>query len=67
MSGTRKSDIIIEEKDSMSDILWDFYNKFHGESSNYVLIILYIPVMLLAVTANVLVIAVVFKYHYMRR
>lgn len=50
----------------MSDILWDFYNKFNGET-NYLLIILYVPVMALAVTANVLVITVVLKYHYMRR
>lgn len=49
-----------------SDILWDLYDKFNGES-NYLLIILYVPVIAIAVTANILVIAVVFKYHYMRR
>jgi len=54
------------EVDIMSDILWDFYNRFSGET-NYLLIILYLPIMALAVTANVLVITVVFKYHYMRR
>lgn len=52
--------------DITGDILWYFYDKFHSET-NYLLIILYIPVMALAITANVLVIAVVFKYHYMRR
>ncbi|EZA55795.1 hypothetical protein X777_03970 [Ooceraea biroi] len=51
--------------DIVSDLLWDFYNKFHGET-NYLLIILYVPVMALAVTANMLVITVVFKYQYMR-
>jgi len=54
------------EVDIMSDILWNFYNKFSGET-NYLLIVLYLPIMALAVTANVLVITVVFKYHYMRR
>lgn len=53
------------QMDIMSDILWDFYNKFNSET-NYLLIILYVPVIVLAVTANILVIAVVFKYHYMR-
>lgn len=52
--------------DITGDILWYFYDKFHSET-NYLLIILYVPVMALAITANVLVIAVVFKYHYMRR
>ncbi|CAK9821030.1 Orexin receptor type 2 [Anthophora plagiata] len=51
--------------DITGDILWYVYDKFHSET-NYLLIILYVPVMALAVTANVLVIAVVFKYHYMR-
>lgn len=50
----------------IEEILWYLYNKFHSEV-NYLLIILYVPVMALAVTANVLVIAVVLKYHYMRR
>lgn len=45
-------------------LLWLFYEKFH--ETNYLLIGLYVPVMAVAVTANVLVIAVVFKYHYMR-
>lgn len=52
--------------DITTAILWYFYDKFHGET-NYLLIILYVPVIVVAVTANVLVIAVVFKYHYMRR
>jgi len=56
----------VMEMDLMTDILWDFYEKFNGET-NYLLIILYVPVMALAITANILVIAVVFKYHYMRR
>ncbi|XP_029048023.2 neuropeptide FF receptor 1-like [Osmia bicornis bicornis] len=51
--------------DITGDILWYFYDKFHSET-NYLLIILYVPVIALAVTANTLVIAVVFKYHYMR-
>lgn len=46
----------------------DFTNIFITESKkNYVLIGLYIPVFLLALSANTLVIIVVFKYHYMRR
>ncbi|XP_017766319.1 PREDICTED: orexin receptor type 1-like [Eufriesea mexicana] len=52
-------------KVNIEEILWYLYNKFHSEA-NYLLIILYVPVMALAVTANVLVIAVVLKYHYMR-
>ncbi|XP_029159817.1 uncharacterized protein LOC114931837 [Nylanderia fulva] len=52
------------EMDMMTDLLWDFYEKF--SETNYLLIILYVPVIVLAVTANILVIAVVFKYHYMR-
>ncbi|XP_043263422.1 QRFP-like peptide receptor isoform X1 [Colletes gigas] len=51
--------------DITTAILWYFYDKFHSKT-NYLLIVLYVPVMALAVTANVLVIAVVFKYHYMR-
>ena len=53
-------------EDITGDILWYFYDKLHSKT-NYFLIILYVPVMALAVTANILVIAVVFKYHYMRR
>ncbi|XP_032691579.1 uncharacterized protein LOC116854101 [Odontomachus brunneus] len=49
----------------LSEILWNFYDKFNGDT-NYLLIILYVPVIAIAVTANILVIAVVFKYHYMR-
>lgn len=56
----------VMEMDIIIDILWDFYEKFHSDT-NYLLIILYVPVIALAVTANILVIAVVFKYHYMRR
>ncbi|XP_076239430.1 orexin/Hypocretin receptor type 1-like [Calliopsis andreniformis] len=52
-------------REDITTILWNFYDEFHSES-NYLLIILYVPVMVIAVTANVLVIAVVFKYHYMR-
>lgn len=50
----------------LNEILWNLYNKFDGDT-NYLLIILYVPVIAIAVTANILVIAVVFKYHYMRR
>ncbi|XP_029675448.1 QRFP-like peptide receptor isoform X2 [Formica exsecta] len=55
----------VMEMDLMTDIMWDFYEKFNGDT-NYLLIILYVPVMALAVTANILVITVVFKYHYLR-
>ncbi|XP_053979650.1 RYamide receptor-like [Hylaeus volcanicus] len=41
------------------------YDNIHNDT-DYLLIVLYVLVMALAVTANVLVIAVVFKYHYMR-
>ncbi|CAL7934316.1 unnamed protein product [Xylocopa violacea] len=51
--------------DITEEILQYIYDKLHIET-NYLLIILYVPVIALAVTANVLVIAVVFKYHYMR-
>ncbi|XP_033329773.1 RYamide receptor [Megalopta genalis] len=46
-------------------ILWYIYDNLHGKP-NYLLIVLYVHVMVIAVTANVLVIAVVFKYHCMR-
>lgn len=48
------------------DIIRHLLAKFQGKT-NYLLIVLYAFVMALAVTANILVIAVVFKYHYMRR
>lgn len=48
------------------DIIRHLLAKFQGKT-NYLLIVLYVFVMALAVTANILVIAVVFKYHYMRR
>ncbi|KAK2579691.1 hypothetical protein KPH14_011038 [Odynerus spinipes] len=54
------------QTDIIDDILWDLYDDFNGEPPNYLLITLYVPVIALAVTANALVIAVVFKYHYMR-
>lgn len=50
----------------LSAILWDYYDKIYGDS-DYFLVVLYVPVMAIAVIANILVIAVVFKYHYMRR
>lgn len=56
----------VSDMDILIAGLWDFYDNLNGEA-NYVLIILYVPVMILAVTANILVITVVFKYHYMRR
>jgi hypothetical protein len=34
---------------------------------NIMLITLYVPLLMLAATANILVIVVVIKYHYMRR
>ena len=54
------------EIDQMTEILRGFYDDFNNET-NYLLIILYVPVIVLAVAANILVIVVVFKYHYMRR
>jgi len=50
----------------ISAILWDYYDKISGDT-DYLLIVLYVPVMTIAVIANILVIAVVFKYQYMRR
>ncbi|XP_012225818.1 RYamide receptor-like [Linepithema humile] len=50
---------------NLSAILWDYYDKIYGDT-DYFLIVLYVPVMAIAVIANILVIAVVFKYHYMR-
>ncbi|XP_046471234.1 RYamide receptor-like isoform X1 [Neodiprion pinetum] len=52
--------------DEVNAILSDFYNNLNSET-NYLLITLYVPVIVLAVTANILVIVVVLKYHYMRR
>ncbi|XP_016838610.1 orexin receptor type 1 isoform X1 [Nasonia vitripennis] len=49
----------------MSEILRGFYEDFNSET-NYLLIGLYVPVIILAMTANILVIIVVFKYQYMR-
>lgn len=43
----------------------DIIEHFHDR--NYVVIVLYVPVFLLALIANSLVIAVVIKYHYMRK
>lgn len=54
------------EMDKMSEVLNEFYDDLYSET-NYVLITLYVPVIVLAVTANILVIVVVLKYHYMRR
>ncbi|XP_043490066.1 RYamide receptor-like [Polistes fuscatus] len=50
----------------VTNILWDLYDSFNDVQPNYLLITLYVPIIALAVTANALVIAVVFKYHYMR-
>lgn len=49
----------------VTNMMWELYDSFN--QPNYLLITLYVPVIALAVTANALVIAVVFKYHYMRR
>lgn len=54
------------EMDKMSEVLSSFYADING-GTNYLLIMLYVPVIVLAVTANILVIVVVLKYHYMRR
>ncbi|XP_051171663.1 RYamide receptor-like isoform X2 [Leptopilina boulardi] len=53
------------EVEKMKAILQGFYEDFNNET-NYLLITLYVPVFVLAITANFLVIIVVFKYHYMR-
>ncbi|XP_012253456.2 RYamide receptor-like isoform X5 [Athalia rosae] len=53
------------EMDEMTEILSGFYDDLNSET-NYLLITLYVPVIVLAVTANILVIVVVLKYHYMR-
>ncbi|XP_015602063.1 orexin receptor type 1 isoform X2 [Cephus cinctus] len=52
------------EVEEMSAILRRFIDDLN--ETNYLLITLYVPVIVLAVTANILVIVVVFKYHYMR-
>lgn len=52
--------------EKMSEILLDFYEHFNNDT-NYLLIGLYIPVIFIAMTANILVIVIVFKYQYMRR
>ncbi|XP_054003758.1 orexin receptor type 2-like isoform X2 [Hylaeus anthracinus] len=60
--------IPVDENSEMNiiDILrQQIYDNIHNDT-DYLLIVLYVLVMALAVTANVLVIAVVFKYHYMR-
>ncbi|KAJ8672508.1 hypothetical protein QAD02_003767 [Eretmocerus hayati] len=49
----------------MSEILQGFYDDFNNQT-NYLLIALYVPVIVLAMAANLMVIIVVFKYHYMR-
>ncbi|XP_033225803.1 orexin receptor type 1-like [Belonocnema kinseyi] len=63
IDGNRYNDTL--DKDQMTNILQSFYEDFNNET-NYLLITLYVPVIVLAVTANILVIVVVFKYHYMR-
>lgn len=54
------------EFEKMSELLNNFYNDM-GHKADYVLIVLYISIMLLALIANIMVILVVIKYHYMRR
>ncbi|XP_058790911.1 RYamide receptor-like [Phymastichus coffea] len=51
--------------EQMTEILQGFYEEFNSKT-NYLLIGLYVPVFVLAITANILVIIVVFKYQYMR-
>ncbi|XP_012286313.1 orexin receptor type 1 [Orussus abietinus] len=51
--------------DQASEILQRFYDDLNKET-NYFLITLYVPIIVLAVTANILVVVVVYKYHYMR-
>lgn len=52
--------------EQMSKILQSFYEDFNSET-NYLLIGMYVPVIVTAMAANILVIIVIFKYHYMRR
>ncbi|XP_036143181.1 allatostatin-A receptor isoform X2 [Monomorium pharaonis] len=51
------------EIDNMIKTLWDFYDYFHGSYTDYLLIALYAPTILIGVIANILVIIMVCKYH----
>ncbi|XP_043474587.1 orexin receptor type 2-like isoform X2 [Leptopilina heterotoma] len=51
--------------EEMNEILQEFYDNLTNQT-NYLLITVYVPVIVLAIAANILVIVVVFKYHYMR-
>ncbi|XP_044007240.1 QRFP-like peptide receptor [Aphidius gifuensis] len=53
------------EFEKMSELLNNFYNDM-GHKADYVLIVLYVSIMLLALIANIMVILVVIKYQYMR-
>lgn len=54
------------EIEKMSEVLENFYKSLTNDT-DYFLISLYIPTILLAVTANLIVIIVVIKFQYMRR
>lgn len=58
---------VYDQNAIVANMMWDLYDSFNHVQPDYLLITLYVPVIALAVTANALVIAVVFKYHYMRR
>nr|XP_050848573.1 RYamide receptor-like isoform X2 [Vespula vulgaris] len=57
---------VYDQNAIVANMMWDLYDSFNHVQPDYLLITLYVPVIALAVTANALVIAVVFKYHYMR-
>ncbi|XP_043666307.1 orexin receptor type 1-like isoform X1 [Vespula pensylvanica] len=57
---------VYDQNAIVANMMWDLYDSFNHVQPDYLLITLYVPVIALAITANALVIAVVFKYHYMR-
>ena len=54
------------EFEEMSKMVRNFYDDL-SNTSNYLLIAMYVPVIIIAVTANIIVIVVVCKNQYMRR
>ncbi|XP_011871842.1 PREDICTED: allatostatin-A receptor-like [Vollenhovia emeryi] len=47
----------------MIEILWEFYDYFHGSDKDYLLIVLYAPTVFVGVIANIFVIIMVCKFH----
>jgi hypothetical protein len=52
------------DKYQIVKVFWDSQWVLH---ENIILITLYVPLLVLAAAANILVISVVMRYHYMRR